>query len=487
MPTSSCSRPSSHASTATWTFGRSQPGSGRLTTGICAGSAPKCSRSRRRTGGSGSGACCSAHSTRRWIAPASSSGSTAGHLGMLRPQPPGPGGEREESRGRPRRLRAEGVARALLRGLRHRRRLPQPDRAHRDRDGQRVAHVRDDEHEPDPLQRRLRGAHPLRAGARRQHAHAGAGDRPDRRGHERERRREPRVGRDPPPQPRLPRRHAVGRERDPRQARVAFESERRDRRHALARDQPAAGGRDRVPPALHGLQARRPGGRGHLPGHGRAVDGMSFAPPAEQEALRARVRELCAAFPDAYWRGLQPDGYPTEFVQAMTDGGHLAALIPHEYGGGGLGLASASGILEEVNRSGGSAAACHAQMYVMGTLLRHGDEAQKRAYLPRIAAGELRLQAFSVTEREAGSETTAIRTTATRRGDVYVVSGHKGWTSRALHSDLLLLLARTTPPEEVRRRAEGLSVFLVDLREVRDGVTIRATETMVNHHTAEVF
>jgi acyl-CoA dehydrogenase len=212
----------------------------------------------------------------------------------------------------------------------------------------------------------------------------------------------------------------------------------------------------------------------------------TFELPAELEDLRAEVRELCAGFPDEYWRGLQPDGYPTEHVEAMTRAGHLAALIPSEYGGRGLGLTAASVILEEVNRSGGSAAACHAQMYVMGTLLRHGSEAQKRRYLPAIASGELRLQAFSVTEREVGSDTTQIRTAAVRGGDHYVVSGHKGWTSRALHSDLLLLLARTTPAEEVEKRTEGLSVFLVDLREVTAGVQIRATETMVNHHTAEV-
>ncbi len=214
---------------------------------------------------------------------------------------------------------------------------------------------------------------------------------------------------------------------------------------------------------------------------------MDFSPDPALEGLRAEVRELCAGFPDAYWRDLQPDGYPTAFVRALTEAGHLAALIPAEYGGGGLGLTAASVVLEEVNRSGGSAAACHAQMYVMGTLLRHGSEEQKQEYLPRIASGELRLQAFSVTEREVGSDTPSIRTTATRAGGGWVVSGHKGWTSRALHSDLLLLLARTTPLDEVRRRGDGLSVFLVDLREVTEGITIRATETMVNHHTAEVL
>jgi acyl-CoA dehydrogenase len=214
---------------------------------------------------------------------------------------------------------------------------------------------------------------------------------------------------------------------------------------------------------------------------------VDFSPDPALEGLRAEVRELCAGFPDAYWRDLQPDGYPTAFVRALTEAGHLAALIPAEYGGGGLGLTAASVVLEEVNRSGGSAAACHAQMYVMGTLLRHGSEEQKAAHLPAIAAGDVRLQAFSVTEREVGSDTPSIRTTATRAGGGWVVSGHKGWTSRALHSDLLLLLARTTPLDEVRRRGDGLSVFLVDLREVTEGITIRATETMVNHHTAEVL
>ncbi len=215
--------------------------------------------------------------------------------------------------------------------------------------------------------------------------------------------------------------------------------------------------------------------------------GMSFELGPELEELRASVRELCARFPDTYWRDLQPDGYPTELVRAMTEAGFLSALIPREYGGAGLGLTAGSVILEEVNRSGGSAAACHAQMYVMGTLLRHGSEEQKAAHLPAIAAGDVRLQAFSVTEREVGSDTPSIRTTATRAGGGWVVSGHKGWTSRALHSDLLLLLARTTPLDEVRRRGDGLSVFLVDLREVTEGITIRATETMVNHHTAEVL
>ncbi len=213
---------------------------------------------------------------------------------------------------------------------------------------------------------------------------------------------------------------------------------------------------------------------------------MTADPYAE---LRDGVRRLCARFPDHYWRRVDGDGaYPTEFVQAMTEAGYLAALIPEEYGGAGLGVAEASVILEEVNRSGGNAAACHAQMYIMGTLLRHGSEAQKRAYLPAIARGEVRLQAFGVTEPDAGSDTAAIRTTAVRRGDRYVIRGQKIWTSRAQHSDLMLLLARTTPLDQVRRRTDGLSIFLVDLREaVGQGLTIRPIETMINHHTCELF
>ncbi len=205
--------------------------------------------------------------------------------------------------------------------------------------------------------------------------------------------------------------------------------------------------------------------------------------------LRDGVRKLCARFPETYWRKLdEEEAYPEAFVEAMTEAGYLAALIPEEYGGAGLGVAEASVILEEIHRSGGNAAACHAQMYVMGTLLRHGSEEQKRRYLPAIARGELRLQAFGVTEPDAGSDTAAIRTTAVRRGDRYVIHGQKIWTSRALYSDLMLLVARTTPLEAVRRRTDGLSIFLVDLREaVGKGVTIRPIRTMINHHTCEVF
>ena len=205
--------------------------------------------------------------------------------------------------------------------------------------------------------------------------------------------------------------------------------------------------------------------------------------------LRAGVRELCRSFPDTYWRELDARrGYPDTFVRALTDAGYLAALIPEEFGGSGLGVAEASVILEEINRSGGNSGACHAQMYTMGTLLRHGSDAQKRAYLPAIASGELRLQAFGVSEPTTGSDTTQLKTTAVRKGDVYVVRGQKIWISRAEHSDLLLLVARTTPSEQVRKRTEGLSVFLVDMRAaVGHGLTIRPIRTMMNHATTELF
>ncbi len=204
---------------------------------------------------------------------------------------------------------------------------------------------------------------------------------------------------------------------------------------------------------------------------------------------RAAVRELCARFDGAYWRGVdERSAYPQEFVQALTDAGWLAALIPAEYGGGGLGVTEASVILEEINRSGANSGACHAQMYIMGTLLRHGSQEQKRRYLPKIAAGELRLQSFAVTEPTTGTDTTRIQTFATRRGDRYIVNGQKVWISRVQHSDLMLLLARTTPFAEVKKKTEGLSVFLVDLRggEQR-GMTLRPIRNMVNHETNEVF
>lgn len=205
--------------------------------------------------------------------------------------------------------------------------------------------------------------------------------------------------------------------------------------------------------------------------------------------IRDAVGRICAGFPDDYWNGLdREDAYPTAFVQALTEAGYLAALIPETYGGAGLPLSAAGAILETIHDSGGSAAACHAQMYTMGTLLRHGSEEQKRRYLPDIADGGLRLQAFGVTEPGSGSDTTQLKTRATRDGNGYVVSGQKVWTSRALQSDLMLLLARTTPAEQVAKRSDGLSVFLVDLREaVGNGLEIRPVETMINHNTTEVF
>ena len=202
------------------------------------------------------------------------------------------------------------------------------------------------------------------------------------------------------------------------------------------------------------------------------------------------MRELCAKYPDEYWRRLDAEGaYPEDFVAALTRAGWLAALIPTEFGGSGLGIAEGALILEEINASGGNAASAHAQMYTMGTLLRHGREDQKREYLPRIASGAQRLQAFGVTEPDAGSETTRIRTMAVRRGAEYVVNGKKIFISRAEHSDLLLLLARTTPYEELTDKTKGLSVFLVDLRAaVAAGqITIRPIDTMINHHTTELF
>lgn len=205
--------------------------------------------------------------------------------------------------------------------------------------------------------------------------------------------------------------------------------------------------------------------------------------------IREGVRRICADFPGAYWRKLdEQEAYPSEFVQAMTDAGYLSALIPEEYGGTGLPLRAAGAILEEVHASGGNASATHAQMYTMGTVLRHGSEAQKRRHLPEIAAGRLRLQAFGVTEPTTGTDTTKLKTRAVRDGDSYVVNGQKIWTSRALYSDLMLLLARTTPLDEVRRKTEGLSVFLVDMRAaVGNGMTIRPIKAMINHNTTEVF
>ncbi len=205
--------------------------------------------------------------------------------------------------------------------------------------------------------------------------------------------------------------------------------------------------------------------------------------------LRAAVRELCSRFPDAYWRELDAqEAYPEEFVKALTEAGYLAALIPEELGGSGLGIAEASVILEEVNRSGGNSAACHAQMYIMGTLLRHGSESQRQHYLPKIANGELRLQAFGVTEPTTGTDTTQMKTVAVRKGDRYLVNGQKVWISRVEYSDLMLLVARTTPLEEVKKKTDGLSVFLVDLkRAIGNGMTVVPIRAMINHATTEVF
>ena len=206
--------------------------------------------------------------------------------------------------------------------------------------------------------------------------------------------------------------------------------------------------------------------------------------------IREGVRALCAKFPGEYWRGLDRErAYPTEFVAALTKAGYLAALIPEEYGGSGLNLGAAAAILEEVHASGGNGAACHAQMYTMGTILRHGSDAQKERYLPLIASGELRLQAFGVTEPTSGTDTLSLRTTAKREGnDHYVINGQKIWTSRAEHSDLMLLLARTTQKEQAKKRTDGLSVFLVDMRLAQGAnITINPIRTMMNHATTQIF
>jgi acyl-CoA dehydrogenase len=218
---------------------------------------------------------------------------------------------------------------------------------------------------------------------------------------------------------------------------------------------------------------------------------MHSATTPEHDALRAEVRAICERFPDAYWRELdQARAYPEAFVGALTKAGYLAALIPKSYGGLGLGVTEASIILEEIHRSGGNSAACHAQMYTMGALLKHGSPAQKQRYLPEIAAGRLRLQAFSITEPEAGSDTTNIRTFARKDGDSYVVGGHKNWTSRIAQSDLLMLLARTAPRDEAPDRTRGISLFLVDLREVRahqpDTLEVVPVRTMFNYATNQV-
>jgi acyl-CoA dehydrogenase len=205
--------------------------------------------------------------------------------------------------------------------------------------------------------------------------------------------------------------------------------------------------------------------------------------------LRDAVRRICRDYPGEYWRKLDNEsGYPTQFVRALNDAGFLGALIPEEYGGSGMPLRAAAVILEEINASGCVASAAHAQMYIMGTLLRHGSEEQKRRYLPDIASGAIRLQAFGVTEPTSGSDTTQLKTRAVRKGDVYVVNGQKVWTSRALHSDLMLLLVRTTPLEECKKKTDGLSTLLVDLRTAKgNGIEIRPIPTMINHNTTEVF
>jgi acyl-CoA dehydrogenase len=205
--------------------------------------------------------------------------------------------------------------------------------------------------------------------------------------------------------------------------------------------------------------------------------------------IREAVRALCAGFPDEYHRKIDEQrGYPEAFVEALTRAGWLAAMIPQEYGGSGLGLTEASVIMEEINRSGGNAGACHGQMYNMGTLLRHGSEAQKREYLPKIANGALRLQSMGVTEPSTGTDTTRIKTTAVKKGDRYVVNGQKVWISRIQHSDLMILLARTTPLADVKKKSEGMSIFLVDLRAaIGKGLTVRPIRNMVNHETNELF
>ncbi len=217
-----------------------------------------------------------------------------------------------------------------------------------------------------------------------------------------------------------------------------------------------------------------------------ASEGM---PEQSHDDIRRAVRDLCAHYPGEYWRALDRErAYPGEFVDALTKAGFLAALIPEEYGGSGLPMSAATAIMEEIHACGCNGAACHAQMYTMGTLLRHGSAEQKQRYLPQIARGDLRLQAFGVTEPTSGTDTLSLRTTAVRDGDTYVVNGQKIWTSRIEYSDLMLLLARTAPREKVEKRTDGLSVFLVDLREAKGrGLTVRPIRTMMNHATTEVF
>jgi acyl-CoA dehydrogenase len=215
---------------------------------------------------------------------------------------------------------------------------------------------------------------------------------------------------------------------------------------------------------------------------------MDFNLTVEQQQIRDEIRKVCKEFPDGYWREVDRNkAYPEAFVRKLSELGWLAALIPEEYGGTGLGITEASIILEEINRSGGVATACHAQMYTMGTLLRHGNEEQKKRYLPKIATGALRLQAFGVTEPNAGSESTKIETTATRHGNKYLINGQKIFISRVLQSDLMLLLARTTPYDDLQDKTRGLSVFIVDLREAKGKLEVKPLDLMINHHTNALF
>jgi acyl-CoA dehydrogenase len=215
---------------------------------------------------------------------------------------------------------------------------------------------------------------------------------------------------------------------------------------------------------------------------------MDFNLTTEQQQIREEIKRVCKEFPDAYWREIDSKKeYPEAFVRKLSELGWLAALIPEEFGGTGLGITEASIILEEINHSGGVATACHAQMYTMGTLLRHGNAEQKRRYLPRIASGELRLQAFAVTEPNSGSETTKLQTTAVRKGDKYLINGEKIFISRVLQSDLMLLLARTTPYDDVQDKTRGLSVFIVDLKENKSKLEVKPLDLMINHHTNQLF
>jgi acyl-CoA dehydrogenase len=215
---------------------------------------------------------------------------------------------------------------------------------------------------------------------------------------------------------------------------------------------------------------------------------MDFNLTPEQQQIREEIKRVCRDFPDSYWRDIDSKKqYPEAFVRKLSELGWLAALIPEEFGGTGLGITEASIILEEINHSGGVATACHAQMYTMGTLLRHGNDEQKKRYLPKIATGELRLQAFGVTEPDAGSETTKLQTTAVRKGDKYFINGQKIFISRVLQSDLMLLLARTTPYDELEDKTRGLSVFIVDLRENKGKLEVKPLDLMINHHTNQLF